>query len=418
MRGAANRRQPSASTRKSTLSGPLAVAAFDQHRARRRARAAFCAWPAHLVFVARERRIQQESGLVQIGREYIDRRRSVSAVHRCASARSNLSPELAAMTGSSTTLRGAIAIECCRDRLDRRRHSQHADLHRSDIKIGKHRVDLRRDEIGGHLVNAENASGVLRRQRRDRRSRHRPRARRKFSDPPARRAPPPESEPAIVERDRHAIILPRFASVASTMPRNARAAAAGSGVSDIAEITATPSAPAPMTAAALIASMPAMPAERQFGRAPMQGLDDAGETLRPDRGVLLLLRQRRIDAAGTHIVDQFDGRGLGLRHGFDRQADERIRSEQPPCILDRHIVRAEMNAVGSCGKRHIDTVIDDERHVERLKRRFDRPRLLDHGAGFDLLIAQLNERRAARGAKPRQFGEPAARRRARDRQWH
>ena len=32
---------------------------------------------------------------------------------------------------------------------------------------------------------------------------------------------------------------------------------------------------------------------------------------------------------------------------------------------------------------------------------------LDHGAGFAVLVAQLNERRAALGAQPRQFGEIA-----------
>ncbi len=49
------------------------------------------------------------------------------------------------------------------------------------------------------------------------------------------------------------------------MPRKPRAAAAGSGVSDSAEITAMPSAPASMTAEALFASIPAMPATGSFG---------------------------------------------------------------------------------------------------------------------------------------------------------
>src|SRR4029079_18473442 len=64
--------------------------------------------------------------------------------------------------------------------------------------------------------------------------------------------------PIALERSRLALRghqyvgqVPRFASIASTISRNARAAGAGSGTSESAEITATPSAPAPMTAPAL-----------------------------------------------------------------------------------------------------------------------------------------------------------------------
>ncbi len=39
---------------------------------------------------------------------------------------------------------------------------QHADLHRADIKIGEHRIDLRGDEIRRHIVNAGHALRVLR----------------------------------------------------------------------------------------------------------------------------------------------------------------------------------------------------------------------------------------------------------------
>ena len=35
------------------------------------------------------------------------------------------------------------------------------------VEIGKHRVDLRGDELGRHLVDAADALGVLRGQRRD-----------------------------------------------------------------------------------------------------------------------------------------------------------------------------------------------------------------------------------------------------------
>ena len=58
----------------------------------------------------------------------------------------------------------------------------------------------------------------------------------------------------------------------------------------------------------------------------------------------------------------------------------------------------EMHAISVRGERHIDTVVDDERHVERRERRFDRARLFHHDTGFAHLVAQLNKRRAALGA--------------------
>ena len=52
------------------------------------------------------------------------------------------------------------------DGIDGRKLRHHADLDRADGEIGKHRVDLRGHELGRHLVNAADACGVLRGQRR------------------------------------------------------------------------------------------------------------------------------------------------------------------------------------------------------------------------------------------------------------
>ena len=79
-----------------------------------------------------------------------------------ASGASSLSPEVAIMTGSSTTW-------LCRQRsrpaamvsmTPRWRH--HADLDRADLEIGKNRVDLRGDEFRRHVVDRGHALGVLR----------------------------------------------------------------------------------------------------------------------------------------------------------------------------------------------------------------------------------------------------------------
>ena len=53
------------------------------------------------------------------------------------------------------------------DGLDRRHLRHHPDLDGIDVEIAENRVDLRGDEIGGHLMNAGDALGVLRGQGRD-----------------------------------------------------------------------------------------------------------------------------------------------------------------------------------------------------------------------------------------------------------
>ena len=100
----------------------------------------------------------------------------------------------------------------------------------------------------------------------------------------------------------------------------------------------------------------------------MQRGDDARQALRTDRRVLLLLRQRDIDAAGADIIDQIERRGVGLGNRFDRQADDRVAAEERAGVLDRHVVGPEMHAVGFGGERHIDAIVDDERHAKRRQR--------------------------------------------------
>ena len=67
------------------------------------------------------------------------------------------------------------------------------------------------------------------------------------------------------------------------------------------------------------------------------------------------------------------------------------RPEQPPRILDRHVGLPDMHAVGACNHRHIDAVVDHQRHAERRERRLDGAGALDHDAGVALLIPQLHQ---------------------------
>src|SRR6185312_16275169 len=89
-------------------------------------------------------------------------------------------------------------------------------------------------------------------------------------------------------------------------------------------------------------------------------------------------------------------------------SDERAGTEQAPRVLNRHVVLAEMHAIGSRGQRHVEAVVDDERHTKRSQRLFDGARRCDHGARLAVLVAQLHERGAAFGGEPRQFGKIAA----------
>ena len=59
------------------------------------------------------------------------------------------------------------ALKPSDDGIDHRRMRYHTDLHRTDVEIGKHRVDLRGDELRRHLMDAADACGVLRGQRGD-----------------------------------------------------------------------------------------------------------------------------------------------------------------------------------------------------------------------------------------------------------
>ena len=49
------------------------------------------------------------------------------------------------------------ALEPRHDGIDNRRMRHHADLDGADVEIGKHRVDLRGDEFGRHLMDAADA---------------------------------------------------------------------------------------------------------------------------------------------------------------------------------------------------------------------------------------------------------------------
>jgi len=76
-------------------------------------------------------------------------------------------------------------------------------------------------------------------------------------------------------------------------------------------------------------------------------------------------------------------------------------------VVGRHVVRADMHAVGPSGQRHVDAVVDHEWNAERNERGLDRARPLDHAARFARLVAQLHERRPTLRAEARKFDQVA-----------
>src|SRR5690606_21164196 len=94
---------------------------------------------------------------------------------------------------------------------------------------------------------------------------------------------------------------------------------------------------------------------RSRRRTTVEDAHDAGETVRPDRRIGIVLAAGRVDAADAEVVDELDRGGLRLRLGMDGETDDRIVAQQTARILDRHVLLAEMDAVRAGSHRHVDT---------------------------------------------------------------
>ena len=69
-----------------------------------------------------------------------------------------------------------------------------------------------------------------------------------------------------------------------------------------------------------------------------------------------------------------------------------------------------MHAIGAAGQRHVNPIVDEQRHPERPKPGLERPRTFDEGARSEGFFAQLNAGDAAphRGFDHRQNAARAA----------
>src|SRR6185312_6060442 len=137
-------------------------------------------------------------------------------------------------------------------------------------------------------------------------------------------------------------------------------------------------------------------ADRKAGHARTDRLHDGAQAGDADRRTGVVLGGRRIDATDGDVVEMLKRSGLGLLDGLDAQPDDGRAAEQQPRIGCRHVVLPDMHAVGFGGERHVDAVIDQQRHTGRRERRLQGARLLDHGARAAKLVAQLHQRGAGR----------------------
>ena len=150
-------------------------------------------------------------------------------------------------------------------------------------------------------------------------------------------------------------------------------------------------------------------ADRELAAGKPRPERDAREAVEPDRGFGVRLARRRKHAADAGVVDRQAVELVRLRRGLDGEADDRLRPEQPARVGGMHVVLPDMDAVGLRRERHVDAVVDEERHARAGERRLKRAGARDEGARVRLLVAILDQRAAAgdRGRRERHGIAPA-----------
>jgi hypothetical protein len=116
---------------------------------------------------------------------------------------------------------------------------------------------------------------------------------------------------------------------------------------------------------------------------------DTGEPVHAQRRLGVVLAQGGEDAADAGVIHGEAIELVGLLDVLERQPDDRLCPEQPSRIGRMHIALAEMHAVGSRGERHVDPIVDEERHTGAVERRLERPGGRDETTTIAMLVAVL-----------------------------
>ena len=207
---------------------------------------------------------------------------------------------------------------------------QHADLHRADIEIGEHRVDLRGDEIGRHVEDGGDFLGVLRGQRGDDGGAIDAErgegleigldagaaARIRAGDGDGDRG---HARPrcASARVDHRAQLLRGKRRIARQRERRDHRDAVGAGRDHVGRVAGIDAGDG---------------ADRKPGFARAHRLHDGAQSGDADRRRGIVLGGRAIDAADRHVVEQFERRRFGLLHRLDAEPDDGGAAEQQPRV--------------------------------------------------------------------------------------
>ncbi len=134
--------------------------------------------------------------------------------------------------------------------------------------------------------------------------------------------------------------------------------------------------------------------------------DGVADELDADGGAPLLGR-RLVHRADADVVDERGVDGVDLRLGVGRQADQHVRADDLPDLLDRQVFLADVHAVGAGLGGHRGTVVDDEQRADALAQR---ARGVGHGGQLvvgQALLAELDDVRPARHRGAQEVREAA-----------
>src|SRR5262249_12052716 len=106
------------------------------------------------------------------------------------------------------------------------------------------------------------------------------------------------------------------------------------------------------------------------------------------------------DWTNRDVVDRQAQRSLDLFDAVSRMADDGVRAKDSSRCFRRHVVLAEMNTVRAHSLSYVHSVVDDQLDPARHRR----PGLLVKLQRRCLLLAKLNESRAAETQAPDLFG--------------
>ena len=137
------------------------------------------------------------------------------------------------------------------------------------------------------------------------------------------------------------------------------------------------------------------PHNLRTGVACTQRVANLAKTVQADGWIRIVLARGCINSANTVIVRKINRCRTSLGHRMDREPDQRMVAKQVPGIIRRHVILADMNALRAACHSHVNPVVDHQRNLAAVNSRQNGARLIDHVACRAMLVAQLQKRSTA-----------------------